>query len=764
MKGVCQRLRPWIVGATKRLQGLLVALLGLVAVQGVSGAAETVPHVLMLHAYNYTFPATTIVSEVARKRLLERLPVIEIEADFLDLVRRSDQSLETQTADYLREKYAGIKFDAVIVIGIGAVPFVVAHRDAFAPGAPVIFVGGSPADVPRLQLPGDVRGVVIDFRPERTLELARRLQPMARRVVVIGGNSKLDQRWQDTVRKAFEASGSELETTYWFDLAYDDMLEQVSRLPRDTIVFLLTAYGDASGRRLIPRDVAAAVVKASSAPAYGAFDTFIGTGVVGGYMETFASLGEAAAEMTLQMLAGTIDPAEPAIRVHTGQTYRVDARAMQRWGLSEAKLPPDTIVLFKPYSVWEQHRVIISTVAAVIGLQSLLVSALLFQRRRRREAEKSLRDSEARMTFSASSANVGLWQFNSKTGEAWSTEHCRVMLGLPHDAELTRESFLAAVHPDDRDTVIAAMRSAEAPQFFDARIVLQDGEIRWYRIRSVPTPDAEGASGQLAGIIVDITGRKVAEADAALQRQQVTHLMRVSMLGELSGAIAHEVNQPLTAIMSNAQAALHLLQQRPPDLPEVREALKDIVSEDSRAGEVIQRLRMLMKKGESHFQPVDIHELVRSTANILHSELIARGIRLHTTLATGLPAVSGDLVQLQQVLINLIVNATDAMATTPSFRRVISISTAMLPSGAVELRIKDNGTGLRPADRGKLFEAFYTTKPNGLGLGLSICATIIQAHRGELTLVNDEMGGAVAILTLPVQQALLTDETLFAAK
>jgi C4-dicarboxylate-specific signal transduction histidine kinase len=405
-------------------------------------------------------------------------------------------------------------------------------------------------------------------------------------------------------------------------------------------------------------------------------------------------------------------------------------------------------------SVWEEHSLAISLVALVVGLQSILVSALLFQRRRRREAEKSLRDSEARMTFTASSANVGLWQFNRRTGEVWSTEHCRTMLGLPRHTELTRDSFLEAVHPDDRDSVIAAMRSTEAPQSCDARVVLPGDEVRWYRVRSVPTPDAEGSPGQLAGIVADITRQKSAEADAALQRQQVTHLMRVSMLGELSGAIAHEVNQPLTAIMSNAQAALHLLKKEPPDLPEVTEALKDIVSEDNRASEVIQRLRMLMKKGESHFQPVDIHQLVQSTGNLLHSELIARGVRLHTSLAAGLPAISGDLVQLQQVLINLIVNASDAMTTTPSFRRVIDVSTATLACGAVEIRIKDNGKGLRANDRGKLFEAFYTTKAHGLGLGLSICTTIIQAHHGELTLANDDQGGAVATLTLPVHEPL----------
>src|SRR5262249_8033221 len=213
-------------------------------------------------------------------------------------------------------------------------------------------------------------------------------------------------------------------------------------------------------------------------------------------------------------------------------------------------------------------------VALVVGVQSVLLSALLFQRRRRQEAEKSLRDSEARMTFTASSANVGLWQFNRETGEVWSTEHCRTMFGLPRGSQPTRESFLAAVHPDDRKAVIAALRSTGAPQSFDARIVLPDTEVHWYRIRSVPIADPAGTSGQLVGIVVDVTRQRTAEADAALQRQQVTHLMRVSMLGELSGAIAHEVNQPLTAIMSNAQAALRLVKQAPPDLPEGTEALK----------------------------------------------------------------------------------------------------------------------------------------------------------------------------------------------
>ena len=300
---------------------------------------------------------------------------------------------------------------------------------------------------------------------------------------------------------------------------------------------------------------------------------------------------------------------------------------MQRWNLRESNLPPGAIVLFKDPTIWDQHRGLVLAALFIFALQTAFAGALLIQRRRRQRAEGLLKESEERMTFTAASVNVGLWQFDRETNELWATEHCRALFGLGRDVPLTRDTFLAAVHPEDRETAISSLREAwmrTSLRSHDVRVVLPDDQVRWVRIRARPHPDDRGAPNQLSGIFVDITEQKAAETEAALQRQEVAHLMRVSVLGELSGAIAHEINQPLTAIQSNAETGLDLLAEKSPDLAEIRDALQDIVHDNNRAGEVIHRLRNLLKKGERKSEPVDVNDLVNSTLALLNSELIGR--------------------------------------------------------------------------------------------------------------------------------------------
>ncbi|PYJ91704.1 MAG: hypothetical protein DME62_15045 [Verrucomicrobia bacterium] len=250
--------------------------------------------------------------------------------------------------------------------------------------------------------------------------------------------------------------------------------------------------------------------------------------------------------------------------------------------------------------------------------------------------------------------------------------------------------------------------------------------------------------------IIDISERKQAELEAARQRHELVHLSRVTMLGELSGSLAHELNQPLTAILSNAQAAQKLLAGDAVDVSELREILAEIVDEDKHAGEVIQRLRVLFRKGEvgHHFGNLDINQIVQDVLKLMRNDLVIHDITVESELAENLPVVQGDRVQLQQVLLNLVLNGCEAMADFDSSERQLLI-TSGLENGAVRVSVTDRGGSIPEERIEQVFEPFFTTKANGMGLGLSVCHNIVKAHRGNIWVTNNAEGGATFHFSLP---------------
>jgi signal transduction histidine kinase len=249
-------------------------------------------------------------------------------------------------------------------------------------------------------------------------------------------------------------------------------------------------------------------------------------------------------------------------------------------------------------------------------------------------------------------------------------------------------------------------------------------------------------------LAVVLEERSRVEREAHEQRLQLTHLSRVAMLGELSGGIAHELNQPLTVILSNAQAAQHFISGTEVDRKELAEILSDIIAADQRAGAVIHRLRALFKKGEAHLQPLDANELVREVLSIAHGDLVTRSVEVQTDMAARLPLIQGDSVQLQQVMLNLVMNAYDAMSARADGRRLKIRTRAR--DRSVKISFSDLGAGFRPEDYEKLFQPFYSTKSQGLGLGLSISRSIVAAHGGRLWGTSMPGLGATFTISLPI--------------
>jgi PAS domain S-box-containing protein len=309
------------------------------------------------------------------------------------------------------------------------------------------------------------------------------------------------------------------------------------------------------------------------------------------------------------------------------------------------------------------------------------------------------------------------------------------------------ESFLDAVHPEDRDAARRAFVSHQ-PLLHEYRIFRPDGSARWISDRGFPVRDAKGEVYRLAGIAEDITERK--QAEQALQESQaaLARVARIATMGELTASIAHEINQPLAAVATNASASLHWLAVQPPNLAEAREAMANAMKEANRASGVIARIRALLKKASPELRPVDMNEVIREVLALVRSELIRGGVTAKTKLATGLPAVLGDRVQLQQVVLNLIMNAIDAMITISDRPRTLLVKSAKDAEGVL-IQVQDSGKGLDPENSDRMFESFFTTKPEGIGIGLSISSSIVEAHGGSLSAKARASYGATFEFTLP---------------
>jgi PAS domain S-box-containing protein len=371
----------------------------------------------------------------------------------------------------------------------------------------------------------------------------------------------------------------------------------------------------------------------------------------------------------------------------------------------------------------------------------------------RKQAENALRRNETYLSEAQRLSKTGSFSWNPSSGEMhWSDESFRIF-ELPPVVVPTVAGMVERTHPDDRAVLLSTFRPAGTPEAFDirSRLSMPDGRIKHLRIvgRVVAAAESERT---YAGAYMDSTEATLADGRLHQAHAALAHVTRVLTLGELAASIAHEVNQPLTGIVSNGEACMRWLDSRIPDLAEVRSCLRQMVADTRRAAEVIHRLRTLARKADPEYIPLDINEVVSETVPLIQREIANHRALLELTLSPELPRSRGDRIQLQQVVINLVINGIQAMTGTRDRPIQLTLHTAPSERGGSVVSVVDAGTGIPPEAINEVFEPFYSTKSDGLGMGLSICRSIIEAHGGEIWASNNPDRGATVSFRVPNAQ------------
>ena len=591
-----------------------------------SQAADPAPkRILMLHSFGPRFKPWSDYEQSIRTEISRRW---QKPVDFLDQslvnTRLEDENAEAVFAEYLRALYTSRPVDLIVAIGAPAAAFVQRYRQRLFPVTPMVFTAVEQRRVQYEKLTENDTVVAVAHDFPAAFDNILRVLPLTKTIAVVNGASPNETFWQEVMRRELAPFAGRIELRWYNEKSFEDILIDAARLPPHSAIFWHLMNVDAAG---VAHEANSALNELSSAakvPIFSYDGSFFDGATVGGPMHSVDKLSQITAAVAIRILNG--EKAGDIKTPSVGFAAPIfDWRQMQRWGISESKLPPGSTVYFREPTVWERYSWQITSVVAALLIQAGLILVLLSEHHRRRLAE---------------------------------------MLSRQRMAELA-------------------------------------------------------------------------------------HVNRFSTAGELTASIAHEINQPLGSILTNTETAQAILKSPKPDIGEALEILDDILQDDRRASEVIRRMRSLLKKAPFELKQFDLNEVVQETIRFLSSLAVGRKFELVSVITPDALPILGDRIQLQQVILNLVMNGIDAMRDTPSEDRIISIRTSRVENFA-QLSVSDCGSGI-PEDKLKaVFEPFFTSKAEGMGMGLSIARTIIEAHHGLIWAKNRDHGGASFRIKLPL--------------
>jgi len=627
---LCQLLniRGSVRGPVSGLMKLRTALLALctglmVFIASAWPAYSATRRVVLLFGERPELPVLAVLqADLIRTLTSNSADNIEIYNETMDLSRFGWNNHQEFLRDFLQAKYADKKIDVAIAILSPALEFLLNYGSVIFPGTPIVFCGIDKTELGNRLLPSQVRGILLKREFAPTVEIALQLHPGTERAVVVAGTSDFDTRLLELAKIDFGFYESRLNFQYLTTLPLQNLLAELSHLPPRTLVFYTTVFRDGAGEVLVPREVVERVSAAANAPTYGFFEQYVGQGIVGGDVNSLSAHGVEAAKLALQVLAGTEASSPQVAEVPTNKIL-FDWRQLQRWGISESKLPAGSEVWFRKWSAWEQYWPQILAISAAILTQAALIAWLIHERQYRRRAERT-----ARETFS-----------------------------------------------------------------------------------------------------------------------ELTQMNRMATASELSAAIAHEIRQPITGMVTMANAALRWLSRETPDIGRARDAMSKVVAAGHQASDVITNVHGLFGKDTLEKTPTDLNLLIQSVLGLVYIDLRKHNIESQMNLSEELPPVVGNEVQLQQVILNLVTNAIESMISAEP--RVLSIKSEITGHNGVRVSIADTGSGISLTNLNRLFRPMFTTKARGMGMGLSICKSIIENHNGRIWVTAGSPRGSIFQFELP---------------
>jgi C4-dicarboxylate-specific signal transduction histidine kinase/ABC-type uncharacterized transport system substrate-binding protein len=762
-------------------------------------ANEPQKNVLLLNSDDTAMPANVLVNQAFRATLRDgwKSP-IQIYDEGQDSFRIPNEKYEAELVALLKRKYEGVHLDLIFAVGPPVLRFLLKHRGEVFSDTPIVFMAVDQSRVANLDLGSNVTGVSGKVELAPTLDLALALHPQTQSVVVVAGNGSLDQGLLEQARKEFRAYEGRAAFTYLSGLTLEDVRKRLAVLPDKTIVIFLAFNTDSAGKVYENSEVISQLASSSAAPVYGESQTVLGFGIVGGRLISLEALGSAAGQMALRILAG--ESAQSIAPQTTANVTMFDWRQLRRWGIDEAKLPPGSIVRYKEFSVWELYKWRIIGALAFGVFEALLIAVLLVERRRRQRANVEL-DERVRFETLLSRLSAEFTDLPASKVDAVVKQWVDRLEDLLGDAAI---SFFEVSGSGGEVSTNPSDDASSAPRALDVRAVKDD---RWClaQLRSGTTinlprePSALSSENlgeklnadlkSLLAIPVVVNGstfalaiettrsrrtwpkhfesqlrlvceifagaveRKRSGEELEKTRNDLAHVARLTAMGEMAASIAHEVNQPLAAIATYGDACVRLLSGESPNVKKSLEAINHIISDSMRASEVIKRIRALVKKTDHENTPQDLNQIILEMVALMEADVLSKSVELKLHLAPDLPLVLGDRVELQQVMLNLILNGIEAMSAIIGRDRELTITSSMNGGGQVLVTVQDSGVGLDPEQARRIFDPFVTTKPSGLGMGLSISRTILEAHGGRLWAEPNQGPGARFQFTLPVAGA-----------